>query len=92
MLEHNKVAIGLTNVYPNPTNGDLYIGYSVEKAGDVTFTLTDAIGQLIFTQHQTALQGMNNTQFDLADYPAGVYFIQLDQQGVKRTVRKVVKQ
>ena len=90
-LEHRKGGLTIDNVYPIPTDGLLMVEYQTELATTVRFTLTDALGQLVGVKTATTVSGQNRQQIDMSDLPAGVYFIQLDENGSKRTVRRVIK-
>lgn len=92
VLERTKTGSGFTNVYPNPTTTGLTVEFTANEASNVTFSLIDAIGQVLFTQVLPATEGDNAAQFDLSDFSSGVYFLQLDQAGAKRTVRKIIKE
>lgn len=66
-------------VYPNPTNGELYIAYKFEEAGSNEFIITDVTGKAVFSiklQDQT-----NIVKADGKDLSSGIYFYQLKQNG-----------
>jgi hypothetical protein len=70
-------------VYPNPTTGILTIHHSAFFIHHSEFRITNLIGQ-------TLLQGSINAetqQIDIANLPAGMYFISLGEQTVKFIVR-----
>lgn len=79
-LEEDNPSMGLL-VYPNPTNGVLFV--ETQRATSLPterqYHITNLMGQ-------TLLQGIitaENQQIDIANLPAGMYFISLGEQTIK---------
>ena len=70
-------------VHPNPTDGFLYFSFPAEHKG-LTFSLFNAGGELV--SQQTIYQN----RLDLSGFPAGLYFISVDN-GRRRDLIRVVK-
>lgn len=70
-----KDEIGVANVYPNPTNGKIYLDIYAPQADNIQVQLTDAIGQYIRTEYLNLGAGMNTRQLDVSDLASGVYFL-----------------
>lgn len=70
-------------IYPNPTNGELFVSHPLY--GDFNITITDITGKVLKT---TTLQ--NNESVDVASYPQGMYFIQIES-GNERNTYKFIK-
>jgi len=75
------------SVFPNPSDGMIYIIQSGTNA-DAVVELTDATGKLLFRGLYHNMNGSSQKkEFDLGIYPAGVYFLRIDNE-VVRLVRQ----
>lgn len=80
----------LFDAYPNPTNGQVTIGYQVGKqGGKVHMFLSDANARVvkILVNEQVDKQGQYKVSFDTSGWKAGIYFYTLqidDYTEVKR--------
>ena len=79
------------NVYPNPFTTDLAITLQRDNLKQANFTLTNVLGPIIYTQHETNLSPTYTKMLDLSYLPNGVYFLEVVVDG-ERMVREVVKQ
>ena len=70
-------------IYPNPTNGELFVSHPLYE--DFNITITDIAGKVLKT---TKLQ--NNESVDVSQYPQGMYFIQIES-GNERNTYKFIK-
>jgi Secretion system C-terminal sorting domain len=77
-------------VYPNPTNGKVKVGFSLQQDENVWLNLYDSQGRNLQLRDFEGKSGRNTIELDLQDYPSGAYFINL-QYAQKREVLKVVK-
>jgi hypothetical protein len=79
------------SVYPNPSNGvfdlDLFLVHSV--VGDLRLTVSDRLGRTVKTEKLVRPAGQV-LRLDLSEQPDGVYFLNLSNGDVNRTVRVVV--
>jgi uncharacterized protein (DUF2249 family) len=71
------------SIYPNPTNGELFVSHPLYE--DFNITITDITGKVLNT---TTLQ--NNESVNVASYPQGMYFIQVES-GNERNTYKFIK-
>jgi len=77
-------ATAFANIYPNPTNGQVTIMGKDLKSVEVLN---------ILRQRVATAQGKDKTlQIDLADLPAGVYFVNITDEEGRKCVKKVVKE
>ena len=77
-----STGLGTFTVYPNPTNGVLFVRTHTVRPYD-EYRITNLMGQ-------TLLQGSittENQQIDINRLPAGMYFISVGEQTVKFVVR-----
>ena len=69
-------------VYPNPVIETINIDLSVERPSQIDAGIYDAIGQLIQSIDQTALNAGNNVlQVNVADIPVGTYLLRVEIDG-----------
>jgi uncharacterized protein (DUF2249 family) len=72
------------NIYPNPTNGELFVSHPLNS--EFNITITDITGKVLKT---TTLQ--NNESVDVASYPQGMYFIQVGSENERNTYKFIKK-
>lgn len=84
-----KSSVGLEDVaapgfdiYPNPSNGT----FQITGKGYYTFVVTDAAGKLVLNDNAS-----NNHIVNLGQVERGVYFIRIEQEGVRFTQRLVIQ-
>ena len=81
-LGENIITKGYS-IYPNPTNSELFVSHPQYDAFNIT--ITDITGKVLNT---TTLQ--NNESVNVASYPQGMYFIQVES-GNERNTYKFIK-
>lgn len=75
------------SIYPNPTCGSLVVSAdSHDDSSPMNMSLLSFGGKLLDEHTST----MGNTEFDLTDYTAGVYFLVINYNGEKH-VWKIIK-
>jgi hypothetical protein len=77
-------------VYPNPTNGKIKVGFTLQQDENVWLNLYDSQGRNLQLKDFEGKSGRNLVELDLQDYPSGAYFINF-QYAQKREVIKVMK-
>lgn len=85
----NKTAL---NIFPNPTNGNININYSLITSAAVSMDLYNMLGEKVTAITNSASQAPGKHLFtiDMSGYSAGVYFIKANINGAITTT-KVVK-
>lgn len=73
-------------LYPNPTTGKFYVTFS-KPLVNAAISITDNNGKILIRFNGNG----NRTAFDLSPYPAGVYYIRIEQDG-RVITKKVIKQ
>ena len=71
------------DVYPNPTTGDFYINISSIDDGIADVKIYTLLGQVIYSNDFSITKGSNIISFNLSRYPAGIYLIVANINGVK---------
>lgn len=89
-LKNNVIEVGQN--YPNPSNGSTVVPVNFKQAGDATVTVTNLIGQVVysktFTNNST---GLNNLEINLNNANAGVYIYSVETEGYKITNKMIVE-
>jgi hypothetical protein len=75
-------------LFPNPSNGEVFIELDSHLNIDPVITLFDLNGRPVFGSFFEKT-GHNTMKINLSDYPPGVYFLGLTQ-GLKTRVQKIV--
>ncbi|MEM6272406.1 MAG: T9SS type A sorting domain-containing protein [Bacteroidota bacterium] len=76
--------------FPNPVIDLATVAYSVVEPGDVQFSLMNVAGQEVWTKtHGSVSYGDHTFNIDMSDLNAGVYFLNMEQNG-NRNVHKIV--
>ena len=75
-------------VYPNPTNGDAQLIYTLQQPSNVQVTVTNALGQQVqFIQLGSLPAGEHRTSIDLNNLQAGMYNVILRADNRVKTIR-----
>lgn len=73
-----KSQIDQLSVYPNPTADELNVLFTLNKAQNVSFEVTDVMGRIVSTTSFKNLAPTNqNIQLSVADLATGVYFLNI---------------
>ena len=87
--EHSR-SFGLT-AYPNPASGRLTVQFSAESEINSTATLYNVAGQQVDIFNKVTVEGRNFMYLDAAKYPAGIYQLHLDLNGVSAVTKVVIQ-
>jgi len=74
------------NIYPNPSNGLVYINFNQEGFSTVSLKVFNAIGELVY--ERTAMKTNGTISLSLENLHAGIYAILV--QGEKKSIRKTL--
>jgi hypothetical protein len=74
-------------IYPNPTNGRLTIS-TPTGAGDLTLTIRDLTGKIVFT---SVLTGGTDGTTDISGLASSIYFVEVRDQENKTVHKKLIK-
>jgi hypothetical protein len=76
VLVYNNSA-GTTSLSPNPTKNILNVRIQNDQAENATVTITNMYGQKIQTEMLSLIKGVYNTTINVAQLPAGMYFLDI---------------
>lgn len=79
------------NIAPNPTNSNFILEINAEKNTTMKINMSNCMGQLIFSENSSLTTGYNKIQFDIKDYPAGIYYMSISNEN-DYFIKKIVKQ
>lgn len=89
--ELEKEALLIGNVFPNPTAGTTTVPVTLQDAADVTLTVTDITGKVVYTQNAgTLTAGAHMLNVDSSEFAAGVYYLNV-QAGEGSSTKKFVR-
>jgi len=76
-------------ISPNPTEGILKIKFNSDNVF-VRTILFNSLGSILLESERSSLKANEQTQFDLSQYPKGVYFLRIDTDKISK-VEKVIR-
>jgi hypothetical protein len=92
IVDHSAVAntqnINGVRTYPNPANSELMISFNTTTASDVTISLSNTLGQKVFSKTLNHVSS-GNTVVNTANLAAGVYLYSITS-GQEHTTGQVV--
>jgi hypothetical protein len=74
---------------PNPAQNSITIQYFVPSSGDVKMRITDLQGKIIREKNHSNVSGLASEKISIENLPAGIYFLNVENNGVLRTKRFV---
>jgi PKD repeat protein len=78
-------------VFPNPSHGIYQLAFEADHKDNYTISVTNIVGQVVFSQVLNAFQGRYSEPIDLGDASNGIYFLMVsDSRG--KVVKKLVKE
>ena len=69
------------NIYPNPSNGKLFVDISGDDNADVSIYIMDLLGQVHVQENVMFGQGNTIKSFDLSGLANGLYLVKLTRGG-----------
>jgi PKD repeat protein len=82
---------GSLELFPNPTDDELNLRFTLDKKEDVTFMITDVSGKVAQKHLVKANEGSNLLLFDTKDLSSGMYFLTIGTANSSKTMQFVVK-
>lgn len=83
--------IGGLNLFPNPTEDEINVHFTLGKKEDLTVNIMDVSGKIVQQHLVKANEGLNMLLFDTNELASGMYFINLGTKNSSQTMQFVVK-
>lgn len=91
LAQQSILAFGLSALAPNPTAGKAWLSFDVPRRAVVRLALTDVQGrELAVLTNGPREPGRHAALLDASDLPMGIYFLDLEAEGVKLRRRVTV--
>ena len=88
-IEENVSNVEMS-IYPNPTNGELFIDITTIDIQDFTVSVVNTLGQTVKEVKQVQSNG-GKIKIDLSDKNAGIYFVTIKSKSVSKVKRIVLQ-
>ncbi|RYE22391.1 MAG: T9SS type A sorting domain-containing protein [Sphingobacteriales bacterium] len=88
---NDVITLNNVSMYPNPTSGKFTIGFNNNKAGEVKIRVSNVTGQQLLSEVYKEQAGSHSLELDLGGRARGVYFVELEANGIKTTRRLVLQ-
>jgi PKD repeat protein len=82
--------VGL-DIYPNPADNELNVGFNVKLSQKVEIVIQDLTGKTALKQQINAAEGSNLVVLNTQNLASGVYFMEIETNGSKEVRQFVVK-
>ena len=79
------------NIYPNPTNTNTTVSFSLSNESNVTINVTDLAGKIVYTNTLGTVNGAQNVTVNTENLTSGVYMVNVSINGTVSTEKLIVK-
>jgi uncharacterized repeat protein (TIGR01451 family) len=84
--DNDKAEMVLSDAYPNPSRGTVFVDFDMTKPTDLQCRLAGPTGKTVSTWRTHVSQGAQTLQFDFPDLPSGSYYLTFEMpSGVQRS-------
>ncbi len=73
----SKPTVAPINIWPNPANGSVNLGFESALEGEVAFSFTNLLGQVVLSGEMAAIKGFNTHKVDVSQIQEGSYLVQV---------------
>ncbi|MBL7935936.1 MAG: HYR domain-containing protein [Bacteroidia bacterium] len=83
----------LSELYPNPTNGDISFDISSDKESEIEIYIFDLLGQQVYYNQTTTYEGKSKVDIDLTELSKAYYVVHInDKTNNKSYVKRLIKE
>jgi len=87
----NPPGILIENIYPNPANSEVNISYYLSESSHVLLAVMNAIGKTVaLVQDDEISKGGWQMKWNVQDLAAGIYFVQLEADGLNEVKKLII--
>jgi len=76
-LTRGESTLSIISIQPNPVVSDFELVFETPTSTNVTISIVDLAGKLMFNEVVQTNAGLNNLEIVSNDYPSGVYFVKI---------------
>ncbi|MBU3714399.1 MAG: T9SS type A sorting domain-containing protein [Ferruginibacter sp.] len=87
-----SVSMNKTDIFPNPLNDRLIIQADRIKQTDISISIYNSIGQMIFLDTYKHLAGRFIQKIDFSKHKSGIYFVRIMDGNKTSEIKKIIKQ
>jgi len=88
--EHDNSIGNISNVYPNPSSGNVSISVVLTEENNVKVQVYNTLGTLVYNGNEQHMSGQNNLSIDCNHLNSGLYFVTVTAGNSKVTKRLVI--
>jgi len=89
--ETNLTSINDVQVYPNPSEGELNVHFSIPTNNEVNLRITDVTGKIVQFQKINGVTGSNLVLLNTQSLTSGMYFLNYQVGNFQKTTQFIVK-
>lgn len=78
------------NIYPNPTNGQLFIKINTKSNTNIKLEIYNILGDKVLSQNTYLQSGLNHIPLYLYNLTSGIYVIQIVGNNLKQTTKIIL--
>lgn len=75
--ENGDSRVSSLDLWPNPNNGKLKISFNSGIEQDVSMSMSDVLGRVVWVDEVDAVKGFNTKNIDVSHLPSGSYMLTL---------------
>lgn len=92
-IENSYEGHAVSNIYPNPTNSDIYFDFFTPTSGAINIQVLDYTGRIVLEENVTVVEGKTNLNTKIGELSKGIYSLKVtfNKTGY-RSVNKIIKQ
>jgi len=79
------------SLYPNPSSGNSALNISLERSANITVQVVDAKGSMVWQKQVLLPAGSNTLPLNMTGYPDGVYTINVNYNGERKSLKLIKK-
>ena len=82
----------ISELYPNPTNGNITLNIVSPNRDEVTLSIFDASGKLVHQDGLSIIEGFNSMILPVQQFAPGVYLVKVINAYGNQSIKRFVKQ
>lgn len=76
-------------IYPNPSNGVVFIDYTFPSAAPLTIEVRDITGKIVKSKQTNSLSGTHTETLDIADLQPAIYFMTMRSADMQKNYKLI---